>query len=181
VARSQQYFPCLKFCYVHQLSIYRPLLRLFALIIGINKYDSVNHLYGAVPDANAVQDYLQNDLGVPSSQIKNLRDSEATRVGITGEIETFLINNDNIKKGDPILIYYAGHGGWKKAPTGWQTGGTGNIQLLIPCDYSDRPEAGDRQHGIPDRTFGALVSRLANKQGDNIVRQTFVKFRESID
>ena len=181
MARSQQYFLCLKFCYVHQLSIYRPLLRLFALIIGINKYHSVKGLHGAVPDADAVQDYLQNDLGVPSSQIRNLRDSEATRVGIIHEIETFLINNDNIKEGDPILIYYAGHGGWKKAPTDWQTGGSENIQFLMPCDYSNRPEAGDRQHGIPDRTFGALVSRLANKKGDNIVRQTFVKFRESID
>ena len=166
------------------MSLHRPPPRLFALIIGINEYESpaIQNLLGAVPDADAVRDYLQKHLGVPSSQIRNLRDSEATRTAIIDEIKAFL-HNDNIKPGDPILIYYAGHGGRAETPPDWEAGGT-KIQLLVPCDYSTQLEAVeqeeiDQKQAIPDRTLGALLTRLANKKGDNIVRQTVV-LRKSI-
>ena len=92
---------------------------LFSLVIGINNYQSPNikDLEGAVPDADAVLDYLRNVLGVPSSQIRYLRDSEATRDAIMEEIKAFSSNNE-IKEGDPILIYYAGHGGSADTPKG---------------------------------------------------------------
>ena len=83
--------------------------------------------------------------------------------------------NNKIKEGDPILIYYAGHGGSANTPEGWpgwEVGSTGKIELLIPYDYS-LPEGRIPKHGIPDRTLGALLSDLASKKGDNIVRQTF--------
>ena len=153
------------------MSLHRLPPHLFALIIGINKYESPNipDLVGAVPDADAVRDYLQKHLGVPSSQIRNLRDSRATRVAIMEEIKAFSYNN-KIKEGDPILIYYAGHGGSADTPKGWEAGSTGKIELLIPYDHSSPLEDGNPRHGIPDRTLGALLSHLANKKGDNIVR-----------
>ena len=164
----------LKVGYVHQLSQYRPPAHLFALIIGINKYESSNipNLVGAVPDADAMRDYLQAHLGVPSSQIRNLRDSEATQATIIAEIKAFSFDN-KIKKGDPILIYYAGHGGLANTPVGWEAGSTGKITFLIPYDYSPLENCNPK-YGIPDRTLGALLSQLANKKGDNIVRQTFI-------
>jgi hypothetical protein len=145
--------------------------RLFALIIGINAYESsiVPNLKGAVPDAEAMLDYLQKHLRVPSTHIRILRDSEATREAIIDGIEAFS-RNDEIKKGNPILIFYAGHGGSTKTPTDWEAGSTDKIELLIPCDYSSPLENGDHTHGIPDRTLGALLSKLASKKGDNIVR-----------
>jgi hypothetical protein len=144
--------------------------RLFALIIGINAYESsiVPNLKGAVPDAEAMLDYLQKHLGVPSTHIRILRDSEATRDAIIDGIEAF--SRDEIKKGNPILIFYAGHGGSANTPTDWEAGSTGKIELLIPCDYSSPLENGNHTHGIPDRTLGALLSKLASKKGDNIVR-----------
>jgi hypothetical protein len=144
---------------------------LFALIIGINKYESpkILNLEGAVSDADAVRDYLQKPLGVPSNQIRNLRDSGATRAAIIDEIKAFSFNN-KIEEGDPILIYYAGYGGSADTPKGWEIGGTGKIELLIPYDHSSSLEDGNPKHGIPDRTLGALLSDLANKKGDNIVR-----------
>ena len=159
----------------HSLSPHRPPPRLFALIIGINKYESPNitNLLGAVPDADAVRDFLQKQLGVPSSQIRNLRDSGATRAAIIDGIEAFSLNEE-IKKGDPILIYYAGHGGSADTPTGWESGGTGKIELLIPYDHSSSLEDGNPKHGIPDRTLGVLLSQLAIEKGDNIVRLTFI-------
>jgi hypothetical protein len=155
-------------------SLHRP-PRLFALIIGINKYESPNipNLFGAVPDADAVRDYLQKHLGVPSSQIRDFRDSEATRAAIIDGIEGFSLN-DEIKKGDPILIYYAGHGGSADTPEGWEGGSTGKIELLIPYDYSSSLEGGNYKHGIPDRVMKALLFHLAKEKGDNIVRQTFI-------
>jgi hypothetical protein len=148
--------------------------RLFALIIGINKYQStqITDLLGAVADADAMRDFLQKQLGVPSSQIRDLRDSEATRTAIIKGIEAFSLD-DEIKDGDPILIYYAGHGGSAKTPTGWEVGGADKIELLVPYDYSSPLEGGNPKHGIPDRTLGALLWQLAIKKGNNIVRQTF--------
>ena len=64
------------------MSLHRPpLRRLFALIIGINDYKSpkIPNLLAAVPNTDAVRDYLQKHLGVPSSQITNIRGNEATR------------------------------------------------------------------------------------------------------
>ena len=113
---------------------------------------------------------MQKDLGVPSSQIRVLRDSEATRAAIIDGIEAFSFN-DEIDEGDPILIYYAGHGGWAETPKGWEVGSTGRIELLIPYDHSSPLEDANPKHGIPDRTLGALLSHLAGKKGDNIVRQ----------
>lgn len=60
-----------------------------ALIVRINNYDlpTIQNPVGAVPDADAVRDFLQKDLGVPNSQIKNLRNSEATMAAIIDGIE----------------------------------------------------------------------------------------------
>ena len=127
---------------------------------------------GAVHDADDMLSYLQVCLGVPSSQIRNLRDSEATRAAIIREIEAFSLN-DEITKGDAILIYYAGHGGSAVTPKGWAGGSTGKIELLIPYDYSSSLEGGNHNLGIPDRVMGSCLSRLASKKGDNIVRQNF--------
>ncbi|CCM00513.1 uncharacterized protein FIBRA_02547 [Fibroporia radiculosa] len=146
----------------------RPDPRLFALIIGINnyKYPGVHNLLGAVPDADAVRDYLQEQLGVPNSQIINLRDSQATRAAILHEINA-LMNDKRIQKGDPILIYYSGHGASALAPPNWEAGGS-HIQLLVPHDQSCIDRSGRQVLGIPDRTLGVLLARLAHEKGDNI-------------
>ena len=164
--------------YVHTMSLalHRPPSHIFALIIGINKYESpdIPNLVGAVPDADAVQYYLQKHLGVPSSQIRNLRNSEATRAAIIDGIEAFSLN-DKIEEGDPILIYYAGHGGSADTPKGWEVGSTGKIELLIPYDCSPLALEDDNpKHGIPDCTLEDLLSQLAIEKGNNIVRQTFI-------
>ena len=145
--------------------------RLFALIIGINKYKTVKqpflNLKGAVSDADLVQSYLQRHLGVPNSQIRNLRDSEATRAAILHELNA-LTTDDRIQHGDPILVFYAGHGSTAPTPKGWESGGP-TIQLLLPHDYLCEKENGQKIHGIPDRTLGVLLERLASAKGDNIV------------
>ncbi|KAH7917730.1 hypothetical protein BV22DRAFT_1135169 [Leucogyrophana mollusca] len=149
--------------------------RLFALIIGINDYkkpDPDLTLLGAVPDANAVKDYLEKDLRVPSTRIRNLRNSEATRARIIKEISAFTDDKDKtedqrIKKGDPIFIFYSGHGGESESPPGWHARGT-KIQHLVPYDWDCDDGKGGKVPAIPDRTLGALLTRLAGAKGDNI-------------
>jgi hypothetical protein len=128
-------------------------------------------LSGCVPDAEAMRDFLTATLKVPASQIRFLSDTNAKRANI---IKAFLeLQTDpRIKKGDPILIFYAGHGAETKAPAGWHSGDVDNqIQMIIPQDYSSKRTK--QVHGIPDRTLGALINGIASAKGDNIVCITF--------
>ncbi|KAK0440550.1 hypothetical protein EV421DRAFT_1737216 [Armillaria borealis] len=130
---------------------------LFALVIGIDKYLSNGiNLSGAVADADAVNEFLQETLRVPKGQVKNLRNEEVTRLTIEAAIED-LGNNPAIKKDDPILIFCAGHGAEANAPSGWPST-NGRIQMLVPHDFitsgSDDSERGQD---------------LAAKKSDNIV------------
>jgi Caspase domain len=126
-------------------------------------------LKGAVPDADAMQEYLEYDLKVPKSRIRNLRDTQATRAAIISELRALAVNS-YINLNDPILIYYAGHGAEVTPPVGWEAGGAGSkTQMLIPHDYhttADNCEV----YGIPDRSIAVLLDRISKKKGDNIVR-----------
>ncbi|KAK0234488.1 hypothetical protein EDD85DRAFT_774432 [Armillaria nabsnona] len=142
---------------------------LFALVIGIDEYLSnwIPNLSGAVADADAISTFLQETLRVPTGQIKNLRNEEATRLTIETAIKD-LGNNPAIKKDDPILIFYAGHGAEAKAPSGWRSA-NGKIQMLIPHDFitsgSNNSEQGQ---GVLDTRLSRLLADLATKKSDNI-------------
>jgi hypothetical protein len=60
--------------------------RLFALVIGINRYKKLPKLSGAVADANAVIDYLSSKTS--SSRIISLKDEEATRKSVIEAFKT---------------------------------------------------------------------------------------------
>jgi hypothetical protein len=75
-----------------------------------------------------------------------------------------------INRDDPILVFYAGHGGEVTTPKGWKVDDP-KVQMLLPHDYGSNGD-GRRVHGIPDKTIGALLSRIAEKKGDNIVRMS---------
>ncbi|KAK0440553.1 caspase domain-containing protein [Armillaria borealis] len=142
---------------------------LFALVIGIDKYfsDGIRDLSGAVADADAVDAFLQETLRVPKHQIKNLRNEEATRLTIETEIKD-LGNNPAIKKDDPILIFYAGHGAEAKATLGWSSA-NGKIQMLVPYDFiPSGSDDSERGQGVLDMRLSYLLTDLAAKKSDNI-------------
>jgi len=145
------------------LPIYtRPKPSLFALLIGINDYGHVRALRGAVPDVLSVKVYLESYLRVPEDQIQSLLNKSASRAAI---IEAFiqLRNDERINEGDPILIYFAGHGSELPGPEG---GPGKRTQAIVPQDYCE--EYGKQVLAIPDHTIGALVAKIAEKKGDNI-------------
>jgi hypothetical protein len=157
----------------------RPKPRLFALIIGIGKYalKQFNDLPGAIPDANKIVNWLVADLQVPRHQVSLITDEAASRAGIISALEA-LRADDRIHQGDPIFIYYAGHGSGIPPPEDWECGGPGRkIQILVPQDYA--PEHGI--HGIPDYVLGCLIHRIAEKKGNNIVGWPEIYFHISAD
>jgi hypothetical protein len=136
-------------------------LSIHALLIGIDEYRKNKYkLNGAVGDAKAMGEYLNNNF--PLSTIRTLYNAKATRNAIVREIE-HLIRNDSIKRDDPILIFYAGHGGEAVPPKDWNSQDQ-KIQVLVPQDYDD-----DRCNVITDQGFAALLELLAAQKGDNIV------------
>jgi hypothetical protein len=140
--------------------------RLFALIIGINKYKHRAYdLQGAVCDGERMKTYLES-LGVPRCHIKTLFDEEATRAEIIANLLK-LKDDSRIHDGDPILIFYAGHGGTAKTPASWDAG-SDHIQVLLPHDFH-YTSSGGLVHAIPDRTILSLLEQIASTKGDNIV------------
>ncbi|KAF8879208.1 caspase domain-containing protein [Gymnopilus junonius] len=145
-----------------------PLRRLFALIIGINTYKcpSFRALRGAEPDALAFKDYFERWLGVPTDHIALLLGREATRLNVIQGFKR-LAKDHRIQPGDPIVIFFAGHGGEVLPRNGWEAGGKGSkIQMLVPYDCSS--EAGQGVPAIPDHTIGALIGQISREKGDNI-------------
>ncbi|KAG8816674.1 hypothetical protein FRC17_000221 [Serendipita sp. 399] len=146
---------------------------LFALLIGIDNYHeprAAPPLLGAVADAQAVERYLKEKLRIPGRNIATLVDKQATRANIIKGIKS-LASNSIIKPGDPILIFFAGHGSEAPAPQDWHAH-RGKVQLIIPHDYHMNVRTKGRETrvcGIPDRALGALLEDLAEAKGDNIV------------
>jgi len=145
--------------------------RLFALIIGINVYQMGHKtLLGAVPDGKAFKTYLIKRLCVPKDHIITLFDHEATRTEIIKGFQK-LRDNPKIKEGDPIFIFYAGHGSQKFVPPSWGLG-TRNVpmEVILPYDCGAINEENPKGvEPIPDHTMGILIDEIAAKKGTNIV------------
>ena len=119
-----------------------------------------------MPDALSVKQYLEEYLEVPSDQIVLLINQDATRSAIVTAIAS-LANNPLIAPGNPILIFYAGHGTEITAPEKWECGSPDRqIQAIVPYDCSP---SGCDVLPIPDRSLNALLYEVAEKKGDNIV------------
>jgi hypothetical protein len=147
---------------------------LFALIIGIDKYldSNFNDLSGAVFDAIAVENFLVENLSVPRANIERLHNDNASRTNIIKEIQR-LATHPRIQKNNPILIYFAGHGSQTRPPEWFTAESTdAQIQMLIPHDFdgSNKYPATAERQGILDINIACLLKEIANKKGDNIVR-----------
>ncbi|KAF9010582.1 caspase domain-containing protein [Cyathus striatus] len=146
--------------------------RVFALVIGIDSYESgsIWNLHSCVDDAKAIKNWLMNSLNVPREQICLLLDSDATKQEIEDSFLEHLINNASIERGDAIFIYFAGHGSQMVAPISWHqhaTGSSAKVDLLCTYDH-DAKRGGSRVVGISDRSFFAMLSDLSRAKGDNI-------------
>ncbi len=78
-----------------------------AVVIGIEKYQSLPKSDYSKNDAGIVKDYTKA-LGIKERNIELLTDEKATLSGIMKSIEAWLPNK--LKKGGKVFVYYSGHG-----------------------------------------------------------------------
>jgi hypothetical protein len=144
---------------------------MFGLVIGIDCYLSKDFvkLQGCKKDAQSMLDLLWRKFHIRPSHFLCLADESATRSAILDGFRRHLIENSDINHGDAIVIFYAGHGSCADAPAGWIAD---NNQVETICPHDERTRNHNKQtiYGIPDRTIGGLLRRLAHAKGDNIVR-----------
>ena len=147
------------------------------MVIGINAYSDPEYepLTGAVSDADAVSEFLVNNLRANPDHIRNLRDETATRGAIIEGMKQLAVDS-RIQKDDPIIIYFAGHGARTPRPPGWHdwVSQDAMIEIICPVDlgtqaYTDGKSQSDPVPGIPDRTVGILLNELSRVKGNNIV------------
>lgn len=78
-----------------------------AVVIGIEKYQSLPKSSYSSSDAKLVKEYLKT-LGFAERNIEFLTDEKATFSGIRKTLETWLPNR--IKSNSKVFVYYSGHG-----------------------------------------------------------------------
>ena len=78
-----------------------------AVVIGIEKYQSLPKSDYSKNDAGIVKDYIKA-LGFQERNIEFITDEKATKSGIAKSIEAWLPNR--AKKDSRVFIYYSGHG-----------------------------------------------------------------------
>ena len=147
--------------------------RVFALIVGINRYKSrdIWNLHSCVKDAKHMERWLMDGLNVPKDQICVLLDNQATKLKIEDSFMEHLVNNAVIQKNDAIIIYFAGHGSSLVAPRDWfselEADNTAEEQVICPHDHDTNTTQG-RIAGISERSLHALIDDLSSIKGNNI-------------
>jgi mono/diheme cytochrome c family protein/uncharacterized protein YraI len=95
-----------------------------ALIIGVDKYESITSAPWAESDAGSFYDYAQNVLGISADRIRLITGSDSSEAGIWKSVERWLPTVVDRNKSD-VYLYFAGHG---------LASADGNNAYLIPWD-----------------------------------------------
>ncbi len=148
--------------------------RLFALVIGIDEYKDPNirRLSGAVADAEAVYDFFHSHIHVPADRIIIMRNEQATKWAMISAFEK-LASETRIVEKDPILIYYAGHGGQAEPPAQLKHSLGSKIEMLLPYDFNSKGSTTSEGQGLFDLKLSSLLANIARCKSDNIVRLLF--------
>ncbi|KAK0485610.1 peptidase C14, caspase domain-containing protein [Armillaria luteobubalina] len=174
--------------------------KFWAVVIGIDDYKA-SPLHGCVADAKMVFEYLRNCLCVPESHIQLLLSAPSADIQESGNKQPTCANivnailglstNPDIRRGDNIIIYFAGHGTRYECADYSQYGdGTpaalGTIEALCPMDRgaksTDSPKAlgtyvddsnssviSDRPvPDISDREINTIFAEIARSKGNHI-------------
>jgi hypothetical protein len=114
----------------------KPRGRIWLAVVGISKYrdGSLVDLDFAQPDAVAVH-ALYRQLGIPSDQIIELLDENATLGNIKRSLGTELVRNA-ANPDDTVLIYFAGHG--EREADRSSADSDGYSKYLLPHDTDPR-------------------------------------------
>ncbi|MET7806635.1 caspase family protein [Micromonospora chersina] len=120
--------------------------RIFALLVGIDRYQAVTPLGGCGNDIAVVEQFLRTrtaDNEPPD--ILPLNNEQATRATVVAAIRDHL---SQAGPGDTALLWFSGHGSWAPVPAQlWHLEPTGQMQTLICHDSrsGDVPDLYDKE------------------------------------
>ena len=100
----------------------------WAVVVGIDQYQSWPRLHYAVNDAKGVRDLLIKRYHFKPENVVTLLDGEATRAGILKALGDRLADPARVKRDDRVFVFFAGHGVTRKLPSGKSLG------YLVPVD-----------------------------------------------
>ncbi|MEE9279979.1 MAG: caspase family protein [Myxococcota bacterium] len=121
-----------------------------ALLIGINDYERLPRLRGAVNDVETIRALLVTQFGFARGDVTLLTDGEATRAGILAAFEKLVTEAG---RADTVYVHYSGHGSQVRDANGDESDGLD--ETICPQDA--------RQPGIADITddeLDAIIDRL---------------------
>ena len=103
---------------------------------------------------------------MPSSNVITLIDWEATRNNIFRVLNDHLLENSSIHYGDPIIIYYSGHGTTYPASIFWPRD-LRTVQAILPVDRGQN-DGDTKIPDIQDFEINDLLKELHAKRSANI-------------
>jgi peptidoglycan/xylan/chitin deacetylase (PgdA/CDA1 family) len=100
----------------------------WAVVVGIDQYQSWPRLHYAVNDAQGVRDLLIKKYRFKPENVVTLLDGEATRAAILKALGDRLADPTKVSHDDRVFVFFAGHGVTRKLPSGKSLG------YLVPVD-----------------------------------------------
>ncbi|PBK90853.1 hypothetical protein ARMGADRAFT_1014513 [Armillaria gallica] len=162
--------------------------RIWAVLVGIDGYLSYP-LRGCVADALTMEQYLVDDIFVPRERIQRLLgparygdtstdvSSIPSRANILS-ILLSLITNPSIEYGDPIIIYFAGHGSrypWSDVDDDPDYDEELDdersqhfVEALCPMDRNTIDSSGAPIPDITDRELNTILAQISYAKGNRI-------------
>lgn len=139
----------------------------WALVIGINKYQNITPLCGAVNDARAVAELLLEEYRFPKDQVILLLDEEATQKSIRQCLEILTQTQPD----DRVVFFFAGHGDTRRIHSNTEIGYIATVEseyhnwhtLLKMKDITEYSTIIPAKHIF--FAFDACFSGLALKRG----------------
>jgi hypothetical protein len=104
--------------------------KVYAVVIGINKYKNLPSLKYAVNDAHEFYRYLTEVNQVPKDHVWLLLDEEATLDKLRSTLGTLLRRSAG--RDDTVIIFLAGHGATETDPS--SPDGDGLEKYILPCN-----------------------------------------------
>ncbi len=100
----------------------------WAVVVGVNDYQSWPRLRYAVNDANAVEQILVEKFAFKRENIRKLINAEATRQRIMEVLGDDLADGRKVHREDRVFFFFAGHGATRTMEDGRQIG------FIVPVD-----------------------------------------------
>ncbi|PBK70853.1 hypothetical protein ARMSODRAFT_955602 [Armillaria solidipes] len=158
--------------------------RFWAVLIGVDG-DPHYPLHGCVSDAELMEKYLVEDLGVPSDRIQRLLGPTGgqttdgsispTHANILKTLYS-LIGNTDILPGDNIIVYFAGNGARydaeeyyrNRVPPEFSLASIRPLNALCPLDRAARDDNGFEILDISVREIEAIFTQISLEKGHKI-------------